>query len=109
MSDAKNVYHFYQELLDFGFCVRRHSWAQTTFARIVYIEGVMPGKPMPGKPPYYYNPPVYAVLYVANKKPEAINLSTPGGYSYELIKCPPFEPKPVKNGFSYNSIKYIPK
>ncbi len=104
----ENIYHFYHKILDFGFCVRRSSWALTTFARVVYVEGVKPGKPIPGKPPYYYNPHVYAVLYMAKRKPEAINLSVPGGYSYELIECPPFEPKELKNGFTYTEVKYIP-
>ncbi len=105
----ENIYSFYNKNLDFGFCVRRSSWAKTTFAKVVYIEGVIPGNEMPGKPPYYYNPQVYAVLYMANKEPQAIGLTTPGGYDYELVDCLEYKPKEIKSGYTYRGIKYTPQ
>ena len=103
------IYSFYHKFNDFGFCVRRSSWGKNTFAKVLYIEGVNPGMPMPGKPPYYYDPPVYAALYMDNKYPQSILLTVPGGYNYELVECVEFEPKEIKNGFTYQGVKYRAK
>lgn len=72
-----------------GFFVRRDSWANSTFARILTVAG-QPTGPLPGKSPYHGNPTVMAAFYFNDRlKDPAMILSCPGTYAYTEIPAPP--------------------
>ena len=76
----------------YGFFVQRNSWS-TILGKIIFIERVKNGQPIPGEPPYFGNANVRAELYQA-KKIEVCNkttflqtsdLSCPETYAYTRI------------------------
>jgi hypothetical protein len=96
----KNVYQMYQKHRKFGFWVRRNTWG-TVIAKIVGIRGVVEGKSISGKGPYYGvkgkgSPFVYAEFYRGFSRPEKYlnrgTLSCPGTYAYKHIVIDTPEP-----------------
>lgn len=68
------------------FWIMRDTWGNT-IAKVVHIDGAEQGKPIPGRPPYYGNPAVYADFYKiesGEKVGENQPVSCPGTYSYML-------------------------
>lgn len=93
-----NIYQMYHHNnMQFGFYVIRDSWA-TVIAKIIEIEGVEEGKPIPGKFPYFKNQTVIASFYkVDNTEDDAAavlcmfgknigvdKISCPGSYAYRF-------------------------
>ena len=53
------IYHFDNKL---NFYVKRYTW-ENTIAKVIFINGVVEGKKITGKPPYYGTPLVMAEFY----------------------------------------------
>jgi len=92
-----NVYQMYYAYgCKYGFYIQRNSW-KTILARVVSIQGVQEGQPIPGKPPYHGTPKtapmVLVKIYRATVKEdchqnnflEETYLSCPGTYAYTMI------------------------
>ena len=72
-----------------GFYVVRDSWGNT-IAEITTVGGKKEGM-LPGKPPYYGNPPVKADIYkkdTGSKINTNATISCPGTYAYTLVEDP---------------------
>lgn len=89
-----NVYEMYEENdFQFGFFVVRDSWGNT-LAKVLSIEGVIEGEPIPGIAPYFGGPTVTAEFYRAQDITECHKgnlvdvgeLSCPGTFSYDLAE-----------------------
>lgn len=82
-----NVYQMYTANGErAGFFIRRDSWARSTFARVLMIDGRSDG-PLPGPPPYHGNAPVRVEFHLNGQlKDPNMLLSCPGTYAYTQIE-----------------------
>lgn len=97
-----NIYEMYHENnCSFGFFIIRDNWGNTV-AKVISIDGVIEGKRINGRPPYFRNPKVMGEFYriedapflsketiVLNCNKENLvsvsEISCPGTYSYETV------------------------
>ncbi len=100
MNDRINIYQMYIENgCKYGFYVRRDSWHQNRYAKVISIEWVVEGKMIKGKPPYFggfKNPPGHPragktmgprkVILVADWLDGGrLKISTGGNYSWHQV------------------------
>lgn len=82
---------YYANNKKFNFYIQRNTW-EYTIAKVISIEGVIEGKEIPGKAPYYNNPIVMAEFYKEEYKENCnkdnINniseVNCPGNFSYDM-------------------------
>jgi hypothetical protein len=85
-----NIYQMYEYNGDrAGFWVRRDTWGNT-IAKVVLIGALTEGK-LPGRAPYYGNPPVQVEIYNLHSG-ERLDygdvLRCPGTGSYRMVNAP---------------------
>ena len=84
-----NVYEMYKaNKHKLGFWIVRNSWGNTC-AQVTSIAGVVPGKAISGRAPYYGNPVVKADFYdLRTGKRTSIGavVSCPGTSAYKLVE-----------------------
>lgn len=69
------------------FWVRRNSWNNTTFARVVSVAGQQSGR-LFGVLPHFQKQEVICDFYRDSKLKQQMQMSYPETYSYWLIDCP---------------------